>query len=459
MKQKTIMSWVSVSPGCQMLYRSDLSDSLERASQVWVFGLRWLPTVGARSQKLLLRQLSKERVQWWNRPGGQSTTIGFLPPSCTRLRPSAQMVCVASQFALSHPKGTHFLRWVIAPEKIWVVAVHEGNVLSQTDCWLNTEDQVVQLETVLRERYPELESQTVYGSDEELTQDDAFEELLKAVGVKLQNPATPVIPIHQTARLKRLKTTYVVGHWIVVVLMLVLLWVGWFVLRQPSAQSPIGLSAPESESTRQTQTSHARSQPTPPEAINTLFEALSSLPVQGFGWQLETIQCELQALAAQCRAAYVRTNANTTNQQLQRALNPHWSLQSVSLDRTDVLLQVTLSGTHVSQKYPSTAYSDWFAELQRLSRYFETVELSAQRLEAAVTMPPNVDQVQEPSAYRQLQLSMWLKHFPKLQDSALQVRWRKLRLEILSAGVLTMSAQTNESSQIRLFLEGDLIER
>lgn len=455
-------TWHDYAPGCRILQCAG-----ER--QYWVFGLKWLPTVGVRSRKLLLRQLHRERIRWWAGPQTGAGTVGFLPYAPKGSTRETHGLSAAVHYASQCPTGVHMLILRLQVDRYWVVAVNEGNVLSQTDCWIESQEQVQDIETAIRQRFANLQ----------VALHDLVEcDLAAAPGLAfLRVPCTD-----PRASLRRLRTSP--AKWVVVpglAALCLIAWMNW---------------APSIEGRRtHKESAHQQSQENPvdmpvvelvdPADLSRVAQVWEELPVDPPGWLLERVTCDWKLRTVDCRATYSRQAPRVTNQHLSPVAEAGWQIVPSSIDRTEAIRSLPYRPRHIrhdefaSLRTEIAGESEWLTSLQALSAFAYSIEFSqpvlvsslmAASSTAAVESRSHNDEVDaregrdrhlefakplpvRPLQRRMVRLSLPLRHIVRVESLPIHVRWKSAHLEVVSP-----SLGLPGTTRLRAFLEGDLID-
>lgn len=416
--------WHQYAPGCHVL-------ELPQTGGLWVFGMRWLPTVGSRSRKLLLCQLYREKVRWWIGSLSKPGTIGFLPASQGTQIKQTRLRCAAMQFAIAHPQGVHLLRIDLDSKMHWLVAVNEGNVLSQTDSWFDDSVLADELEQSICQRFPGVRVTRC-----NLRTSGAGDESVLAF---LADPAV----ISSDTYLRRLHSPWL-GRIVSVralLLLLLLAWLGWryLDLERPD-QSDLSTSGPARAAGAGDQTEVAadhRGQ------LVKIAAAWSSLPVNPQGWALHGVSCRIQTEMAQCRARYDRLTPGASNLALELSGFHGWSIRPISLDRTDFERMLLLDDSR-QMDTPPDVMASWLIQLQQVSGLTYAMNLANRGL-AETTLSP---------AWRALHLTLPLRHLHRVDSLDATIRWKQIHLEVVAAHVAAPGV-----SRLRVHLEGDVFDK
>ncbi|WP_159078852.1 type 4b pilus protein PilO2 [Orrella marina] len=452
-------TWHEYAPGCRVLH-------CPGKRQYWVFGLKWLPTVGARSRKLLLRQLRRERIRWWAGPQTGAGTVGFLPHAPKGSIREAHGHSAAVQYASQRPVGAHMLILRLQGGRHWVVAVSEGNVLSQTDCWVDSQEQVQDIESSIRQRFINLQ----------IDQHDLPESDLSSASALdfLRNPRAD-----SRATLRRLRTFP--AKWILLLALVTLCLIAW-VRWAPSVDGRGSHRESAHHQLHIPPNEKAVIELITPADVSRVAQIWNGLPVDPPGWLLERVFCDWGLRTVDCRAIYSRQAPGVTNLHLSSVVEAGWQIVPSSIDRTEAVRSLPYRPRRLrhdelsSQPVEKEAGSGWLTSLQDLSAFTYSIELS-QPVPVIDLISANVadelgshSQTDGTGAYdgdgrpasslpaqrlqrRMIRLSLPLRHLSRVESLPVLVRWKSMHLEVLSP-----SLEQSRTTRLRAYLEGDLID-
>jgi|GEM_PF-3336297 len=434
---KDSLNWVVHAPGCCTLQKEDGTAS-------WVFGVRWLPTVDLKSRKLLLRQLRREKVKWWVCPSSKARTIGFLPElhdsGKAHRRPA--LLSAALMFALEHPEGTHLLKATFSSDVIWVVAVSDGQVLSQTDRLFECDAQAGELQESIRKRFAQS-----LGLDMEMSvQPGCLREALPFLYEQKNASQVLVKPLKKSSS-KRLLALLLLAA---IAILALESWnktqgQGKAAVANRNLSAGTGLSE---------QVLHLALSDL--SVLQTMATVWMDLPVRLNGWRLKSSHCQMKQSQAVCSASYERQSSSSSNLSFQGLERHGWKMQPLSLDRTEIVKTVPLQVKQVRVRdlplgmtdiHGETGTSDggWLVRLQMASASLGAIELSQ-----PVSIPGQTGKYSR----RSLRLAFPLRHLSTVQSLALPVLWTGAFLEIRS-----LSSVSPGWSVLQVQLEGVVYEQ
>uniref|UniRef100_UPI0040475CD7 hypothetical protein n=1 Tax=Orrella sp. TaxID=1921583 RepID=UPI0040475CD7 len=398
----------------------------------WVFGLQWTATLGRRSRQWLFNQLRRQNVRWYASAGAQGELVG-MDMTGRLVFEDRPVFAAAVGYALSHPQGTHLLRLMITPAHQWVIGVHQGSVLSHTDCWMDAQAADL-VQAGLEQRFSALVVQTVVWPSENSMTAPLELDFLHMTAV-------------EPARCKRLG--YGLGGEMIILTIgaLVclfgasLMWlslVGW-----PQTNETTVLAArADTDAVMPSIEVHDR------RDLDPLWQALLQLPVDPRGWILQTVNCTIVADAANCRADYLRRRATTDNVVLSEHAPKSWRLKPVSLDlsRFESVVRLAVKRLPVGSANTTDADDSWLTALQRQSAITPSISLGP-RYQKQLGGDPVLFTLES----AEISLRLPVRQLSLLQSWSLPVFWQAVRLEVMPSATVD-----EHNSYLMLHLKGEL---
>lgn len=395
----------------------------------WAFGLQWTATLGRRSRQWLFDQLRRQNLRWYASSGSQNELVG-MDMSGQLAFDGIGVFSAAVGYARSHPEGTHLLRLTVTPARQWVVGVHQGSVLSHTDCWVDVQAGD-ELQASLAQRFTDLSVQTVTWIEPDTASPPAELTFLREVACEL-------------ARCRRLRFGVSGGAiWLAIGGMVCALgagfmWVslGWWPLRP---EAPERLSAVREPSLLPVIYVHRMAD------LEPLWQVLLPLPVDPDGWLLQNVDCRVGIDSALCRAEYARRRATTDNDALSALTPSVWRLKPVSLEQSHIEAQVRLSNKTL-QPQPTSSVDQWLVTLQRQSAITPSLRLGPWREQAVGEADLSVT-----VRSREISLRLPVRQLSALESWSLPVFWQSIRLEVMPQATVDP-----HNSYLMLHLKGEL---
>lgn len=392
----------------------------------WVFGMHWTPTLDRRSRILLFEQMRQHGLRWCARSGSPGELIGVVPDAS--VGPIDRGVASAAvAFARHYPNGTHAVRLLVQGQAQWVMATHDGQVLSQTDRWFDEDAPAEALLADLRQRFPDLEVQSVSWP--------GFETPANWTAPPWLGPQA-----HARARLQRLPggiRAQPLGTLLVLTVLVALgVWAGWswvqsrWALHAPQLPGPTrAIDSPPKA------TLHAH----PVAAVLEVLGQWNDLPLDPPGWALQGVSCQVLGQVARCQAVFRRLRLDTDNGVLAGFLPAGWSISAQSLNETAARLEVPMQGQPIAEIVQRQR--DWMVTLQQFSQAIPFIDLGQ-------THRDHADGLQR---VRPVALRLPFRHVHQLGAWTLPVRWLQIGLEVVPGAALDRHAGV-----LMLQLKGEL---
>ena len=366
----------------------------------WVFGMRWLPTLGSRSQRLLFANLRQQGVSWCVSHGKSTQLIGVTDLAIHH-KSAQRTASAAAAFAQSKPIGVHAFCLHVVDRGVWFVACHDGQLLSQTDCWYSSVAQATQHIETLRRRFAALETVLITWaapSDEPLPSELMFlsEATIKAIRFR-RLPANP----------QRMRLTLFL---VVAVLCGIWLWRDstFDVTQQNNVPMVTEPSLPIVRI-------HDVAE------LVTLVDSWQVLPITVKGWVLDRIECQVTDRFADCRAIYSRESLKANNDGLTQDVPQGWRFAAISLDQAELRRTYRLETKQLDSK-STWSIGDGLTQLQRMS---------SQVASLTVGSPSLISKHDRSSvAKRLLMVRMAMRQTQHLAQWALPVNWQRVGLNI-----------------------------
>jgi hypothetical protein len=325
------------------------------------------------------------------------------------------------------------LRLVITPEHQWLVAVHQGTVLSHTDCWMNAHAGDA-LQAGLEQRFSGLVVQTVVWSADNAMRAPLELDFLHATA-------------GDAARCRRLRHG-VSGATIVLALGAIvclfgagLMWIsmGW---RPQTGEVTVPVTQADTGALIPSVFVHDISDLAP------LWQGLLQLPIDPDGWILQTAECALIVDAATCRADYLRRRVTTDNSVLSAHRPGIWRFKPVSLDRSsfESTARVAARRLPMPTAVAINAEHTWLTTLQQQSAITPSVSLGPWQEKKLGT-----DAFVVTLRSAEISLRLPVRQLSLLQSWSLPVFWQTVRLDVMPSATVDQ-----HNSYLMLHLKGEL---
>ncbi|EPG9766455.1 hypothetical protein M0K88_004699 [Escherichia coli] len=344
-------------------------------SECLVFGLTWSAVIGPRPAKESIERVRSARATHYV-PAGESTVVGYITLKTAKRAPSSRarsLYSAAVVFAEAHPQGLHALVARINEDHYWLIASHDGVVISGTDGLFDSYEEAEQSIQLLRARYTDIRI-----ANESLSLDAN------------KKPAT--------AKLIELKTSFrALPLWLRVSCAAVL---AYAVLDQGLSAWQRHVKALEAANSIESSVDAVGEWDNAlnkwqdgvlvdgQTGLNNLLEQAGGTPLKLGGWTLQHMNCKAVRAGWGCTGSYFR-QANATNTSLKLALPTGWTVSYKDLYKAETQWQLpatrkTLDRLAIGQtEEDALRYSSM---LQGALAAFKTVTISP-RVQASVPTP------------------------------------------------------------------------
>lgn len=412
-----------------------------------VFGLDWLPLVGADPVRLARERVRRQGATHSVMSGSAGAAVGLAWLKTGRGRHGS--LCSGAQvFALLHPRGTVATILNLGVHGWCALAAHEGAILARSDKVYT--DRALAEGTLedIRQAYPSI---CVLDT---MARGSCLESLAEAA----------VDPIAEHARLRLAPRTWWRRPLLWVVLALGAAVLGPRLMVMYSAAADTALEAPDLDlAWSQAQAAVVRSHRLHGEAgTRAVLEGFYTLPVRLAGWRLVQADCAKHAVQWVCKAEYTRVATTADNQGLLRAARPDWRLEFPTMDRAWAHWSSGLASLALdSHALPGPADHDkyWISALQAIRSAFTSVRVESSRA-LMVQAPLGADRQALPRPEHLRRYSTRNVHFigplraaNLLIPLAAHIAWTRAVLSVADP-----SARGQVSSPINLTLDGVLYE-
>ena len=397
----------------------------------WLFGMHWTPTLDRRSRRIFFEQLREQGVRWYATSGKAGELIGVSVDAAAHDLPS-HTLCAALAFANQRPDGTHLLLLRYGDTRQWIVGSHQGQVISQTDRWIDYGPLADALILELQRRFKDLTIERIEIAN---PMDLRLSELLPWIATD----AKKLSRLRKVPGLGRARKVVISGGFVI---LLVLGWILYHAIFKSDLQSrrELGnqLDAPPEELAQKPPLFEIHG----PEALMGLVNRLEPLPVDPPGWQLQGIDCNLLSQQSHCQARYQRVSRQSDNSQLARFAPPGWSIGVLGLDET--LLEISIPIKTDTIQIPLTSQdSGWMVALQRHTQRTPFIDLGQTQ---------TIERMGYRIRYRSITMRLPIRQKERLADWQLPVRWSTLRLDVFPQATLD-----SYSGSLMLNLRGELL--
>jgi len=414
----------------------------------WLFGMQWLPTLGAHGQRVLHRNLRLQGTVWAVNHGQVTRLIGVQAATDTEVvnRHSAS---AAVAFALTHPKGAHALCIEVVGQGVWLVACDDGCVLSQTDRWFDSLGQAQVVVQSLRERHVDLRHETlVWVAHSNVAHESSDEQAIS----QSQVPPFLMTPARAACRFRRVPSGR--ADWLRRVMLMALGLAAIGVMRWAWFSEPMQPPVDQlrSAQTQQTLAMQAHS----PNGLQQLWSIWHGLPVDPAGWLLQSVRCRIADAQAHCKADYQRQKPKADNQGLKRYTPVGWVFEPGSLDLASYK-RVMAMPVEPLQPGLALAREDGLSELQRLSADMAALTIGSSSQTTAIQAAATNDALEVATlpvaTLRSLTLRLPLRESRRLEQLLVPVRWQQVDLSVVHGAQID-----KHHGYLMLDLQGDWFE-
>lgn len=419
-----------------------------------VFGLDWLPLLGASTRQHALKKARRHGASHFVMASEHTAAMGLAKLSEPVLKSQGSTCHSAAQVVASlYPTGTIALLLGLEPGVWWLVAVHEGAVVARTDLLFTSPDQASVIMSELRAAYTQLRvmdtriaGQTVPG-------------LVQLVQVSDERSL-----LWRVSRSSRALRICAVGTLIAVLVVGVVLsnnpggWLGYAEQASPPLNAAAQWDAWEQSRKAGTRGVFIHASVGMERALSALYQ----IPVTLAGWRLGRVECRPHDRQWRCTAFYRRSSREADNQGFVAHAPGQWVLRFPDVDSVEADWVVEQSATPLADSPLDNAHQadrTWLSRLQQVSAAFTTLK-SASATEIVVPAPvdPHGVVIPRPDKFpfyqrRPIQIDGPLRSFSLLIANLAGVRWQRLILTIRD-----LEEPTLLQSRLHLSAQGDRYE-
>lgn len=409
-----------------------------------VFGMEWLPLLGGRPDRQARSLARSRRAGQFVVAARGAASVGLLRGVSTRHRGRATCSAAAA-FASLHPEGAVAAVLSLPSGRRWLVATHEGAVVTRGDLVCDAAFPLQDTIRLLHDAYPGL---AVH--DNPATHSGLLDALLRT--------APEVAELQTLSRLglrslgAAVFAALVCGAW------------------APAAIERLRGSSP----------ADASAQPDPVVAwrsavqasarqhvlhgvagLQAALDAIRAVPVTLAGWTLTEIECRPRSRNWLFRARY-RRGADGDNERFLTAAEPGWSLAFDPLEGVEASWGVPMAALNldgVTLQRSTQNEAALFSALQGMLPAFSELRLEAsQPLPVAVPLDAQqrpIDRPTEVPAYqrRRLRVQAPLRSLSLLLPEAAHISWERILVQVVDVDHPSL-----RSSRLRATLSGVLYE-
>ncbi|AZV93236.1 hypothetical protein CBF45_05505 [Bordetella sp. J329] len=417
------LHWVDLGPDLAALEVGE-----DAAGQAWLlFGLDWRPLLGSQIPRQALQRARSLRATHYAWRGDLAASVACVRLQWRGLR-ARPLYAAALLVAQRCGHGTFAIRLHGGTRGVWLVAVHDGVVISGSDRWYASPEEAAEALRSLQQRYPAL-----LETDLGLAIGDLLPKDVQAGGATLAQDWT-------AARLVRVPTGM---HWSWWGLVATIGVAGWL-LAPLLSRAP---AVPPDDSSEQLAAQAwqgvyddyaAPRRVHDGAALRGLLQGVAALPLRRQGWLLEQIECRVNLVGWRCAGRYRRAVGVADNNGLLHRWPGEWQVAYDGFDQARVVWQVSGGRLMDWRRLPADAslLAGPVAVLQRQAPVFERITLGDSQ---PVSLPEPVGPDGMPLAplpgmpvlkERAVAISGALRGLPLLQDVHWPVSWERLMVEV-----------------------------
>lgn len=422
------------------------SEILQRDGVALAFGMEWFPLLGAHPHRQAASLARRRRAGHRVVTDGAAASVGLLRDRLGNKRGAQRSSSAAAVFAALHPVGTVAAIMPFPGDRQWLVAVHEGAIMTRTDQLHTDLSSVHDTVSLLREAHPGL---VVH--DESHAASGLLDALFRAAqehGELLNVRAWPALPslLLLGAACLLAGMAWVSGRSV---------FFGESETGEPPDIEPATAWRHAVAAAAQGHAVHGVA------GLKAVLDTLHAVPVYLAGWLLQQVECRPKGMEWHCRARFQRDVAGDNNSLFDAALQG-WSVSFDPMEGATAAWSVAMPALPLEQtRLRSSRHNETrlLSTLQAMLPAF-----SEFRLDAAQPLPVKtpLDARQQPvarpagiAAYqrRAIQLQAPLRSLSLLLPDATHMSWDRVLLQFS-----TLDEPTLRSSSLRVSLSGVLYE-
>lgn len=423
------------------------SELLQRDGVSLVLGLEWFPLLGEHLQSQAKALARRRRASHYVIATGGAASVGLLRATAGR-RKRVRACSAAAVFAALHPVGTVAAMLPLQDGRQWLVAVHEGAVMTRADQLHDGHASASDTIALLRDAYPGLVVRDE-GHDSSALLDALFKSARDLGGLQ--------------------RVPWLAPRRAMVLLAAALALAGALAIpsvrqRLPGFEKPVDVSMVDPVAAWQAAVA-ASARPHSVHGVAGLRAVLDSLyavPVFMAGWQLAGLECRPGNGQWQCHANYRREGAGDNQGLIDTAL-PEWALSFDPMEGAVAAWAVALPGQRLTDVHLHGAARNearLFSTLQAMLPAFADFRLDApQPLPVAAPLDAQQRPVPRPTGIagyqrRAVHLQAPLRSLSVLLPETMHMSWERIAVQLAAVDEPTL-----RSSSLRVSLSGVLYEK
>lgn len=417
---------------------------IERDGIALVFGLEWLPLLGKYPERQARVLGRRQRSRYLVLSSGGAASVGLLHSSLRRRR-GMRYCSAAAVFASLHRGGTLAAVLPLPEGRHWLVAVHEGAVMTRSDQLYVDPDYAGDTLQLLSAAHPSLvmHAENVSSLLDILFDAARGEGELSQVGGWFGIPA-PFMPGVSVAAVSLLG---------------LLLWRAFVSAASGVSSDPVESAEAAWRNAVAASIQHYAVQGV--AGLQSVLEAMHDIPASLAGWQLAEIECTPQSSHWHCLAAYRRSD-HSDNEGFISAARPDWVLSFDPLEGARLAWSVPMPVLPLGAVTLRSARQNerrLVSALQAIRPAFSELRLDAPQ--PLLSQPPR-DARRQPVSRpdgitsfqrRPLRLHAPLRSISVLLPETVHMSWDRILLQ-----VAPIDQPSLRSSSLRVSLSGVLYE-
>lgn len=413
---------------------------LERDGVALVFGIEWLPLLGAHMERQAAGLARQRKAAYRVVSAGEAASVGLLYGKRFR---GARLCSAAAVFAARHRSGTTAAVLALPNGRHWLVAVHEAAVITLGDQCLDSIERIHHALAQLRDAHPGLVLQHVASSEDML--DELFGSAMhvgQLMGMSLRAAALrPAV----LGTVTLILAGSVVGH--------------RYMLDRASPSE----AAPDPTQVWQLLMDEVAEKHPVHGVVGAyaLYDALLGVPVALSGWSLAHAECVPEGGQWQCRVRYRRT-PEAVNQDLIQAAPADWAVTFDPMEGAEAVWSVPMpTQALASVGLRATSQNDvrLLSVLQTLLPAFSELRVEASKpLAFRAPLDSRRQAIPRPRHMplyhtRGIRLQAPLRSLSLLLPEMAHMSWQRVVLNVAS-----IDQPSLRSSGLRISLTGSLYE-
>ncbi len=384
-----------------------------------LFGMDWIALVGGAPVHLARKHIRLYRASMHTSFNPQSAVVG-LATEVDSIPTGVAAYSAAALFAAAYQQDTVACLVTLKQGQCWMVAVHQGKVLVQTDRWFEDLVQARQAVESIEQRFPLLRLYSHH------------------LGERDVMPAWACPPYPQDARLTRTQALLSPARHMIVgaaILMTLATYI-WINHDQSVTVESEGESDARLKLMQHWQDVISSQPVHGEEEVFKLVASWNQVPVFPGGWRLERIDCRPQSSHWHCVSAFRRIHVLASAESLIESLPHGWRPEFIPLDQASVSFSLEAVSHRLEPSIPTHPIG-WITRLQKIRTAFENIQVGAR---VPIIHLNDLDRARHEKANTQAAALSWhkrtlqirgpLRSIPMLRGWDMPGWWRQVSLEL-----------------------------